>query len=352
MLDNQFNAMSAEGKEEVLKQWTAEQLVQKVLGRDCIRSWSPVSGDAGFRKYFRVQLANSELIAVYAPPETEKNEAFLQIGQFFYDHGVHVPKIIAYEMERGFFLLEDLGQTLYLDHLNQDSAQLLYGEALVALLNIQQCPQDGKIFAPYDAAKLVDEMALFPEWFVEKLLGYSFSENERSLVNTLFDALVVSALEQPQVIVHRDYHSRNIVYGPEGRPGIIDFQDAVIGPFTYDLVSILRDCYISWPQSDVENWVRAYFTMAQDVGIVREASFEQVLRWFDWMGLQRHIKVLGIFARLSIRDDKHGYLDDLPLVIEYVRSVACRYPEMQDFVRWFDDKLLPLAQQQPWMKTV
>lgn len=342
------NSLSKE-KEQSLKRWVEEQLVQRVSKDEKLLAWAPLTGDAGFRKYFRIKLRSCDLIAVYSPPETENNEAFFQIDQFFYVHGVHVPKIMAHDMECGFFLLEDLGETLYLDHLDQDSAQTLYGEALLALLNIQQCPKDESIFAPYDRNRLLEEMGLFPDWFVTRLLGYSLSDQERALIDDLFDVLVQSALAQPQVIVHRDFHSRNIVYGPGGKPGVIDFQDAVIGPFTYDLVSILRDCYIAWPQSDVENWLRAYTVMAQDVGIIADTSLETVSRWFDWMGLQRHIKVLGIFARLSLRDSKHAYLDDLPLVVHYVRTVASQYAETEAFAGWFDDKLLPLIQKQPWM---
>ncbi len=329
--------------------WLRQQLdVCSQSGEEYSFSLIPIQGDAGFRRYFRLDVGPSNLIAVYAPPATENSKAFVSIGEFLFDQGVHVPKIVSYDLARGFLLVEDLGRTVYLDHLDDDSANTLYGEALFSLLRIQQCPLNRVIFPEYDQQRLLDEMALFKEWFVSQLLQHQLNDSEDSLITHTFDLLVENALDQPQVVVHRDFHSRNIVYGAEGVPGIIDFQDAVIGPVTYDLVSLLRDCYIAWPQDRVERWAIAYANMAVDVGILHPVSEEKFLKWFDLMGLQRHIKVLGIFSRLSLRDGKDEYLDDLPLVVHYVRNVSKKHPETESFAAWFDKTLVPLIELMPF----
>lgn len=309
-----------------------------------------LSGDAGFRQYFRLATTPATL-AVVAPPATEKNEAFVVIGQYLRERGVRTPKIIAYEPEQGFMLVEDLGQALLLDYLSPDTAEALYGEVLMSLLRLQQLPLDEQLFVPYSRDLLHSELYRFNEWFVTGLLGHSLSQQEQEQLNQLYQQLEDSALEQPRVITHRDFHARNLVYSAGTAPGVIDYQDAVAGPLTYDLVSLLRDCYIKWPQEQVQRWALAYAGMATDVGLLQDVPAETFLRWFDWMGLQRHIKVLGVFARLSLRDGKHGYLQDLPRVVSYVREVSSRYsehPEVRDFHRWFEEVLMPMIQQQPW----
>lgn len=313
--------------------------------------WQNLSGDAGFRQYFRLG-TQPPTLAVVAPPETENNEAFLTIANYLRERGVRAPKVIAYERMRGFMVVEDLGSDLLLDHLTPDSADLLYGKALMSLLRLQQLPPDPQVFPPYSRQKLRDEMELFSQWFATELLDYSLGDSDRRIIERTFQNLEDSAASQPQVVVHRDFHSRNLIHSATSAPGVIDFQDAVIGPITYDLVSLLRDCYIHWPADQVRDWALAYAAMARDVGLLQDVSQETFMRWFDWMGLQRHIKVLGIFARLSLRDAKHGYLNDLPLVIAYVRSVAAQYEELAEFAEWFDSRLLPLAQRQHWYTTV
>ena len=310
-----------------------------------------LSGDAGFRQYFRLNTIPPTL-AVVAPPATENNAAFLAVAHYLRERGIHAPKVIAYESERGYMVVEDLGSDLLLDHLNTDTVDLLYGEALMLLLRLQQLPPDGQVFPLYSRQKLCDEMHSFSQWFVEGLLDYRLTDAERQMLAETFQHLENSAASQPQVIVHRDFHSRNLVYSLGNAPGVIDFQDAVIGPLTYDLVSLLRDCYIQWPVEQVQRWALAYAGMATDVGLLQGASPEVFLRWFDWMGLQRHIKVLGVFSRLSLRDGKHGYLGDLPLVIHYVRSISRQYAEMSAFAEWFDEQLLPLVQRQNWYSSV
>jgi aminoglycoside/choline kinase family phosphotransferase len=309
--------------------------------------WQALPGDAGFRRYFRLA-SEPPLLAVYAPPATEPNPVFLKLAAHLRQHGVLAPAVAAVDLARGFLLIEDLGPTLMRQELNDDSVEGLYAEALSCLLHLQRCPTESLDLPVYSRERLRQEMNLFSDWFVPKLLGHNPTEVELAMLNTWFTHLENSALEQTQVFVHRDYHSRNLIYRNGSPPGVIDFQDAVTGPVTYDLVSLLRDCYIRWPESSVERWALCYANIAMQAGVMPPVSEERFMRWFDWMGLQRHIKVLGIFARLSLRDGKHGYLNDLPLVIRYTLEVARRYKEGEEFVAWFEEKLMPLVRQQPW----
>jgi len=337
--------------EHDLLRWTKQTIESQPWAEKgvAIEHWSALSGDAGFRRYFRFSCASTSLLAVFAPPDTENNRGFISIDQNLFEQGVHVPKILAHDLKQGYFLIEDFGEALYYDHLNNDTANTLYGEALIALLRIQQCRQDYAVFPEYSRDKLVNEMVLFPEWFVEQLLDYGIQDSDLAILENVIGQLADCASEQPKVIVHRDFHSRNLVYGVGGTPGIIDFQDAVIGPITYDLVSLLRDCYVEWPAEQVHRWALAYANMAIDAGVMPPVSEQVFMQWFDFMGLQRHLKVLGIFARLSLRDGKHGYLKDLPLVIRYIRQVCARYESLGEFAQWFDSVLLPLIEQQDWM---
>lgn len=313
--------------------------------------WQNLSGDAGFRQYFRLN-TQPPTLAVIAPPATENNAAFIAVADYLRERGIRTPRIIAHESDRGFMLVEDLGHDLLLDHLSADSVDLLYGEALMLLLRLQQLPPNTNLFPVYSRQKLRDEMNTFSQWFAEGLLGHALTQEDRQIIDPVFQILEDSAASQPQVIVHRDFHSRNLVYAAGSAPGVIDFQDAMTGPLTYDLVSLLRDCYIHWPREQVERWALAYAGMVADVGLLADVSDAQFLRWFDFMGLQRHIKVLGIFSRLSLRDGKHGYLADLPLVIHYVRNLCRQYGDIQAFADWFDARLLPLARQQDWYAEV
>ena len=357
--------------EAALKTWAFEHY--RMLGFPAGNSdvlWSPILGDAGFRRYFRVggrevlsvvgseglghQLAGQNdspsVIAVYAPVATENSQQFCRVAQVMREGGVHTPSILAHDFGQGFMLIEDLGGAVLLGELNNESVDGYYGEAMMSLLRIQQCRHDFSVFALYDADKLHTEMNLLPEWFVEKLLGVHLSSDEVTLLKDTFNQLINSALEQPQVVVHRDFHSRNLMCIESSDLGVIDFQDAVIGPVTYDLVSLLRDCYVAWDSDKVEKWALAYANMAVEVGVVPIVDSDTFIRWFDWMGLQRHIKVLGIFARLSLRDGKHRYLDDLPLVVQYVRSVAQKYAELQPFSEWFESRLMPEIDKTSWIK--
>lgn len=314
---------------------------------DEVPQWQALPGDAGFRRYFRLSCEPS-LLAVHAPPDTEDSQAFLDIARLLRESGVLTPLVLVSELQQGFLIIEDLGGTLLLDVLQSDNADALYAGALESLLHVQSCQTDYAVFPPYDRDKLRQEMALFDEWFVRRLLGVSPSIAEIRMLDTLFQLLEDSAVEQPQVVVHRDYHSRNLIYRETGLPGVIDFQDAVIGPWTYDLVSLLRDCYITWPHEQVQQWALRYARLAHRAELIPAVDEAQILRWFDLMGLQRHIKVLGIFARLSLRDGKHRYLNDLPAVMRYTLSVARQYPECSRFVQWFEASLMPIIEKSDW----
>lgn len=332
-----------------LQQWVRETLADNDWLPTEPLQLTPLEGDAGFRRYYRINTSPTMLVAD-APPLTEKNEVFVYLANLLRKQGVHAPQIFASDFDQGFLLSEDLGDQQLLGILDNDNADILYGEVLTDLLRLQQCPVKGLKVPDYDQQLLRREMELLREWFIESLLDHKLSDAENQMLNQLFDKLEQQALEQPQVLVHRDYHSRNLMIRNGLAPGIIDFQDSVVGPITYDLVSLLRDCYIRWPQDRVECWALAYGNMAVEVGLMRPVTQDTFLRWFDWMGLQRHIKVLGIFARLSIRDDKPEYLKDLPLVIRYTLEVAETYPELLPFADWFRETLIPLAKQQDWYR--
>lgn len=307
----------------------------------------PVSGDASFRRYFRVFLEQGSLIVMDAPPDKENSVPFVAIAQHWRSHGVPVPQIMAQDLQKGFLLLTDFGDSVYLGQLGEETADRLYQQALEALLQIQQCPASPDYpLPPYDAAKLQAEMHLCPQWFFSKLLAMDLTDSELGMLEQVFAMLVKSALEQPQVNVHRDFHSRNLMLPPGGDIGVLDFQDAVYGPITYDLVSLLRDCYINWlPQQEI-HWIETYVDQARIAGLISaRVSREQFIRWFDWMGLQRHIKCVGIFSRLCLRDGKAGYLRDIPRTFGYIKRVCAHYPQLAEFNDWLEVKVIPHMQQ-------
>tara|TARA_R110001592_G_scaffold76085_2_gene229912 strand:+ start:9478 stop:10473 length:996 start_codon:yes stop_codon:yes gene_type:complete len=298
------------------------------------------SNDASFRRYFRITVEAKTLILMDAPPDQEDTRPFINIGTFLYEHDIHVPKIYERDANAGFLLLSDFGYHPYLDELNEYTADNLYKAAIDSLIKIQLCPTQDIDLPVYDHALLQQEMNLFPDWFLDKHLNIEIPE----FLQTTFEHLISSALAQPQIIVHRDYHSRNLMHTIDNSPGIIDFQDAVIGAVSYDLVSLLRDCYISWSDDKINHWVHYYFSIAQSQGLLPDISIEQFTQWFDWMGLQRHIKVLGIFCRLNYRDGKANYMNDLPLTLTYVRKITAKYPEFAE--------LNDFLQQQPQIEAI
>lgn len=305
------------------------------------------SADASFRRYFRIiRSDNSPLIAMDAPPEHEDVGPYLHVSGLLSSIGVHVPAIHEVDRRQGFLLMEDLGSTPYLTALQQrEHAPTLYGDALAALrcMQIEGLHLTAEL-APYDEAVLQREMALLPEWFLARHLQIELTPEEQQALDAARALLVAESLAQPTVFVHRDYHSRNLMVLPERGPGVIDFQDALAGPIGYDLVSLLKDCYISWSRAEVEHWLRDYrnsLLTAQRADLAGRDERE-FIRWFDMIGLQRHIKILGIFARLWWRDGKAGYLNDLPLTLDYVIDACARYPELQDLGRWFEARIAPL----------
>ncbi len=312
------------------------------------RAIEPASSDASFRRYFRVFSAPSgaperTFIVMDAPPGKEDVRPYVKVTRLLESTGVHVPHIHEMDAERGLLLLEDLGSTQYLTRLNAgDDPDKLYGDALATLADIQV---KGSVaaaeLAPYDREVLMREMALMPEWFTTKHLGLTLTGDEQEVIASAFEFLVVEALAQPAVFVHRDYHSRNLMITPERNPGVIDFQDALAGPIGYDLVSLLKDCYIAWPRERVAAWVSGYRAELVKRGGPGGKNEREFLRWFDLIGVQRHIKVLGIFARLWYRDGKSGYLADLPLTLEYVRDTCTRYPELAALSRIVEQHFVP-----------
>ena len=341
-------------RQQLLSEWVADTLAKLTGGSAGEARLESVSGDASFRRYFRTVVNERSFIAVDAPPDNEDSATFVRLSNLFRDAGVCAPKVFAEDFEQGFMLLDDFGDQLLLPALREararkdfDTVDAHYREAIRVMLDIQQKVDGGRL-GPYDRKALRREMDLFPQWFCEKFLEVS-TEPHQGLIDSTFKLLEDSALAQPQVPVHRDYHSRNLMllnpddYEGKHRLGVIDFQDAVVGACSYDLVSLLRDCYIRWEDSRLQGWLEHYLERAQARGLLAETSPAQLRRDFDLMGLQRHIKVMGIFARLAIRDKKPRYLADIPLVIHYFLDVAAGYPELADFLQWFREELLPRA---------
>jgi aminoglycoside/choline kinase family phosphotransferase len=321
-----------------IQQWVTETLGTADL------SLVPASGDASFRRYWRVRHEGRTFIVMDAPPGIEDTERFVRIAGAWRDLGLNTPEVYESQSESGFVLLQDLGSRLYLDELDEHNADRLYGDALGALTVIQACAPADEL-PVYDEPFLRREMGLFREWLLGRYLGLTLSEEETDGLQRAFDILVASALGQPVVCVHRDFHSRNLMVTAPPTPGILDFQDAVRGPVTYDLVSLLRDCYIAWPRERVEEWAWGYFHLALQSGILRPEHEHRFLAWFDLMGAQRHLKASGIFARLAIRDGKPGYLADIPRTLGYVVELATRYPELQTLAGLLRERVMPAIKQ-------
>ena len=269
-----------------------------------------------------------------APPEREDCDAFVGVAELMRAAGLNVPQIIARDVERGFLLLSDLGTTTYLAALDERNADALFADALDAIIRWQLATRSG-VLPPYDAALLKRELELFPEWYMARHLGLGPDALERRLLDETFERLTLSALSQPKIYVHRDYMPRNLMVS-DPNPGVLDFQDAVYGPITYDVVSLFRDAFLSWPEERVLGWTASYWERARRAGLPVGTDFQTFYRDFEWMGLQRHIKVLGIFARIHFRDGKPGYLTDTPRFVRYARTVAERYAELAGFVRLLD----------------
>ena len=310
-----------------------------------MQSIAPASFDASFRRYFRVTLMQgvalpdsearaTTLIAMDAPPPHENCEPYVAVAGLLSKAGVHAPWVLAKDLARGFLLLSDLGTRTYLSALGEESAAALYRDATSALLRWQLASREG-VLPRYDKALLLRELNLFPEWYVSRHLGISLSDDQHEVLASAFSLVLENNLAQPCVYVHRDYHSRNLmVCAPN--PGVLDFQDAVYGPITYDLVSLLRDAYIAWDEDRQLDWAVRYWERAREAGLPVDDDFAAFWRGFEWMGVQRQLKVLGIFARLYHRDAKTGYLSDMPRVMAYLRGACARYRELLPLARLLD----------------
>jgi aminoglycoside/choline kinase family phosphotransferase len=312
----------------------------------------PVAGDASSRRYFRLIAGGRAYIVVDSPPATEKNQAFLDVRDQLAAGGVRVPQLHGVDLDRGYLVLEDFGDRLMLDALNPASVEGHYQAAFRVLLRMAGIEADLVNLPAYDEALLTEELGRFPQWFAAELLACPMAGEGEALFNNLCRLLLDSALEQPRVVVHRDFHSRNLMLLPGDELGVIDFQDAALGPVTYDLASLLRDCYIRWPEQQVTQWALDYRLKLVAGGLQVDVDEQPFLRWFDWMGLQRHLKVLGTFARLYLRDGKSAYLSDLPLVIAYTGQILDKYaasePDFAAFGQWFREELGPPIAGQAW----
>lgn len=297
-------------------------------------SLAPASSDASFRRYFRVSLSDRPLIVMDAPPEHENCAPFIHVAQLFLAAGVHVPEILAQDLQQGFLLLSDLGAETYLDQLNEDNADPLYRAANEALIQIQLASKPSEL-PPYDEALLLREMRLFPDWYIAKHLHVTLTPNQSETLEQAFQSILKNVLAQPRVYVHRDYHSRNLMLS-DPNPGVLDFQDAVYGPISYDLVSLYKDAYIAWDEDRVVDWAVRYWEKAKRAHLPVAQDFGDFYRDFEWMGVQRHLKVLGIFARLYHRDGKEGYLKDMPLVMGYLRRACDRYRALGPLLQLLD----------------
>ncbi|MGH8705290.1 MAG: aminoglycoside phosphotransferase family protein [Burkholderiales bacterium] len=297
---------------------------------------APASADASFRRYFRAQLGDGRsFVAMDAPPAQEDCAPFVRVARLLRQAGVHAPEVLAEDLAQGFLLLSDLGSTSYLEALTADNAAALFQDATDALLRWQLATRAGEL-PPYDEALLRREMALFPEWYVGRHLGLRLSAAQQASLEGTFALLVRSALAQPAVYVHRDYMPRNLMLA-EPNPGVLDFQDAVEGPITYDVVSLLRDAFISWDEERVLDWTARYWEQAKKARLPVAPDFSEFWRALEWMGLQRHLKVLGIFARLGYRDGKPKYVEDTARFLRYARAVAERYAALAPLARLLDE---------------
>jgi hypothetical protein len=318
-----------------LQRWLAGLPAGLGLAPESLR---PASADASFRRYFRLDargVGTGTAIAMDAPPPQEDTRPFLHVAALLHGAGLHAPQVLAQDVAQGFLLLDDLGQTTYLAALNEANAASLFADATSALIRWQLASRKD-VLPPYDETLLRRELDLFPDWYLGRHLELELSPARRHALETLFRLLIDAALAQPRVYVHRDFMPRNLMLS-EPNPGILDFQDAVFGPVTYDVVSLLRDAFVSWPEERVLDWAIRYWEQARQAGLPVAADFGEFYRDFEWMGLQRHLKVLGIFARINYRDGKPQYLADTPRFVAYARSVARRYSPLAPLARLLDE---------------
>jgi hypothetical protein len=322
--------------ESELKQW-----VGTTLGTQDFH-FAPLQGDASFRTYYRVKHADESYIAMLAPPAKERTDAFVAIAQAWKQHDLCVPEVLAWHQQQGFVLLSDFGDTLLLDILNQESVDHFYKQAMQNIVALQHTTVPDFIIPPYNEEYVRLELGLFQEWFLSKLLDLELTQEIIHLYEKTMQKIIANFIHQPQVVVHRDFHSRNLMVLQNGTLGLIDFQDAMIGPITYDLVSLLKDCYITWPIHDVNRWVKYFFDLLVNEKKISPMDFSHFVKWFDWVGLQRHLKVLGIFSRLKLRDNKPHYLQHMSRILQYVVQVTSLYPELSEFHHFLQTNVAPV----------
>ena len=324
--------MTEDVRYQMLVDWLAQELPALFAGQGWGEvppaSLSPASSDASFRRYFRWQAGERTFIVMDAPPPQEDCRPFVRMAELLAEAGVHVPQVLLADLPRGFLLLTDLGRQTYLDVISADNADALFEDALQALVAFQRLPRPAE-FAEYDRALLARELQLFPDWYVARELRTEFSTAQQQAWARICDLLIDSALAQPQVLVHRDYMPRNLMLSTPN-PGVLDFQDAVWGPVTYDVTSLFKDAFLSWPQARVETWLQRYYQLAGEAGIALPSSFAEFQRASDLMGVQRHLKVIGIFARICHRDGKPKYLGDVPRFFACIDEVLSRRPELAE----------------------
>lgn len=314
-----YDDVPKDTRKAALEQWVGQQLGRPVQGE-------PASADASFRRYFRFALGDRTLIGMDAPPEKEDCRPFVQVAGLLADAGVNVPHIIAQDLKRGFLLLPDMGSETWLQTINSDNADTFFNKAIEALIQIQRISQPN-VLPVYDEALLRRELELFPEWYLGRHLGIEVGAEWRALLDQTFDVLVARALQQGSVYVHRDFMPRNLM-DSDPNPGIIDFQDAVYGPISYDPICLFKDAFLSWPEGNVLRWLESYWEKGRAAQLPLPETFEAFLHDCDLMGAQRHLKVIGIFARIKHRDGKGHYLEDVPRFFAYLRTVIARRPEL------------------------
>jgi aminoglycoside/choline kinase family phosphotransferase len=312
------------------------------LGLVDIASIRPASTDASQRRYFRFDVVEAlrgklgdTLIAMDAPPERENVPAFVKVAELLLHAGVTVPAIVAQDVPNGYLLLSDLGTTMYLSRINVDNASFMYSDAVDAMIKFQLASQPD-VLPEFNRTIIERDLVQFPEWFVGKHLGITLSDAQLETIKKVFEAIISNVMAQQQVFMHRDFHSRNLMFLEQGNPGVLDFQDAMFGPITYDLGSLLRDAYIQWDEEMVLDWVVRYWQRAKQLGLPVNPNIDDFYRDFEFMALQRHIKNLGTFCRLNYRDGKPNYMGDIPILLDYVRKTANRYTELKPLVRLLD----------------
>lgn len=322
-----------------LQTWLAKQLSGPAFRLEAMPN------DASFRRYFRIYHGAQRYIVMDAPLDREDPRLFTVIAAVLFKLGINVPQILAQDLQRGFLLLTDLGTQLYISALKTHDPDKLYQSAIAALLRLQSCKAVTDIELPvFDREFMLSELAGFSEWFLQKELGLCLTAEDEAIIQDAYDYLAIEIAAQPTVFVHRDFHSRNLLMIDEAQVGVLDFQDAMWGPITYDIVSLLRDCYISWPDDKVKKWALYYWQQAQDSGMIAPCEAQQFLYWFDLMGIQRHLKACGIFARLHKRDQKPAYLQDIPQTLSYILSVGDHYAPLKPFMNLLQSKVMPAYQ--------